>query len=256
VSAFANSAGGLIVYGMIEAGHKPTQIDPVDPHAFNKEWLENVITSNVQPRIDGLHINPFQLSGGNAGRVVYVVTVPQSLTAHQARDKRYYKRFNFKAEPMEHYEVQDTMNRAKTPIIEVDVQSSREIVSGDLHRYVLRIFLTNAGTRTAKHLKAGLWLPDGLNPKIHRNPAIESDERRGLSAKTYKARRFELLFARPLLPMDTLSLERVGYAVDFEVNGARNKLLHDVEPTIEWTVYADDIVPQHGHKRLLDLIDF
>lgn len=93
VSAFANSAGGVLVYGMTEDGHRPTAIDPVNLNPFSKEWLENVIISNVQPRIDGLHINPVQLTGANAGRVVYVVTIPQSFTAHQAPDHRYYKRF-------------------------------------------------------------------------------------------------------------------------------------------------------------------
>src|SRR5437667_10768469 len=66
VSAFANSAGGIAIYGMAENGHIPTAIDPITPQPFTKEWLENVIISNVQPRIDGLHINPVQLSGANA----------------------------------------------------------------------------------------------------------------------------------------------------------------------------------------------
>jgi hypothetical protein len=110
---------------MAEDGHRPTRIEPINPNPLSKEWLENVIISNIQPRIDGLHINPVQLADPHAGRrVVYVVTVPQSHTAHQAPDNRYYKRFNFQSLPMEDFEVRDTMNRGKTPTIDVDIKAN------------------------------------------------------------------------------------------------------------------------------------
>src|SRR6266853_1123122 len=151
VSAFANSAGGVIVYGMTENGHVPTAIDPIASAAFSKEWLENVIISNIQPRVDGSHINPVLLAGNPLGRVVYVVTIPQSYTAHQASDNRYYKRFNFQSVPMEHYEVQDTMNRAKTPIIAVRIKCQTERRDHDLHRYSLLVFLDNKGSVGARN---------------------------------------------------------------------------------------------------------
>ena len=81
VSAFANSAGGTIVYGMLEDSktHLPTGVDGgYDPSDISKEWLENVIHSRIKPKIEGLHINPVQLKGSPAGRVAYVVSVPQS----------------------------------------------------------------------------------------------------------------------------------------------------------------------------------
>ena len=97
VSAFANSAGGTIVYGVREAGHAATDIDVGYPQSDNsKEWIEQVINSNIQRRIDGTRINPVQLGASAAGNVLYVVSIPQSLRApHMAWDKRFYKRFNF-----------------------------------------------------------------------------------------------------------------------------------------------------------------
>jgi len=44
-----------------------------------------------------------------------VIDVPQSSTAHQASDKRYYKRFNFESVPMEDYEIRDVMQRTEAP---------------------------------------------------------------------------------------------------------------------------------------------
>src|SRR2546428_396521 len=52
VSAFANSAGGTIVYGVLENGHVPVSIDRgYDPFDISKEWLEQVINSRIQRRI-------------------------------------------------------------------------------------------------------------------------------------------------------------------------------------------------------------
>src|SRR5437773_2384506 len=69
VSAFANSAGGVIVYGVLEDKHFPTKIDVgYNPNDISKEWLEQVINSNIQRRIDGIIINQFQLPTSAAGR--------------------------------------------------------------------------------------------------------------------------------------------------------------------------------------------
>jgi Putative DNA-binding domain len=117
VSALANSAGGTIIYGMLEDGHVPTGLDVgYDRGALSKEWLEQVITSRIQRRIDGVVIHEVELETTNAGRVAYVVSIPQSLRApHQASDKRFYKRFNFQSVPMEEYEVRDVSRRSEAP---------------------------------------------------------------------------------------------------------------------------------------------
>lgn len=121
VSAFANSAGGTIIYGVIENGHVPTDLDVgFDRSEFTKEWLEQVINSRIQRRVDGIVINEVELVTTSPGRVAFVVTIPQSVRApHQAHDKRFYKRFNFESVPMEEYEVRDTARRGEVPDISV-----------------------------------------------------------------------------------------------------------------------------------------
>ena len=98
ISAFANSDGGIIIYGVSEEDHRPKEISPIDGRIYTKEWLENVI-QQIQPRIEDIKIHPIRID--DIGRSIYVVKIPRSSNApHMARDKRYYKRFNFKSEPM------------------------------------------------------------------------------------------------------------------------------------------------------------
>jgi hypothetical protein len=118
VAAFANSDGGRIIYGIAERGHHPENVDNgVDATELSREWLEQVISSNIQPKIDGLRIYPIPLPAKGSDRVAYIIDIPQSKSRapHQSRDRRYYKRYNFQSVPMEDYEIRDVFRRASTP---------------------------------------------------------------------------------------------------------------------------------------------
>ena len=54
VSAFANSAGGILIFGMRESGHLPIGTDDgVDPSKIKRECLENILMANIEPKIEG-----------------------------------------------------------------------------------------------------------------------------------------------------------------------------------------------------------
>lgn len=111
ICAFANSAGGTIIYGINEINHKADSFSPIDGSLFTKEWLEQVIQSRVQRRINDLRIIPIRI-GQNIKESAYVVKIPESpLAPHMTSDKRYYKRFNFESVQMEEYEIRNLYNR-------------------------------------------------------------------------------------------------------------------------------------------------
>ena len=68
VSAMANAAGGTIIYGIVEKDHVATAVEGFDESLVSKEFLDQVISSNIQPHIEGLRIHrvPLKSSGVSA----------------------------------------------------------------------------------------------------------------------------------------------------------------------------------------------
>ena len=158
VSAFANSAGGTIIYGLREFSedarkHLPEKIDPIDGRDFSREWLDQII-GQINPRIENVSIIPVRV-GPEAWHTCYVVEIPQSHTAHQARDFRYYRRYNFESVPMADYEIRDVMNRRKHPKLEFRIQIMK--TTHLTVKFFARIW--NTGTVIAQHYSVNLLIP-------------------------------------------------------------------------------------------------
>jgi hypothetical protein len=120
VSAFANSAGGQIVYGIVEKNQVPLNIDSgSDKTVITPEWIGQIISSRIQPRIQNIRIKMIPIQGN---QVAYVLSIPQatSFAPHQAPDKKYYRRFEYESVPMADYEVRDALKRATTPALTLD----------------------------------------------------------------------------------------------------------------------------------------
>lgn len=123
VSAFANADGGTIVYGLVESRttHEAERIDQgYDPTELSELWLEQVIDSNIQRRIEGLEINRVALRQTSPGRVLFVVCIPSSNRAPHMANHKYYKRHNYQSVEMEEYEVREKYGR--------DIYPGRDVV--------------------------------------------------------------------------------------------------------------------------------
>ena len=265
VSAMANSDGGNILYGVTENGHLPGNIDPVNRQAISKEWLEHVI-GNIRPRIENLIIHSVTIGNSNPD-VVYIVQIPKSHTAHQATDKRYYKRHNFESVAMDDYEIRDVMNRLQHPRIELGfkLQKCRKNNVQPNDSYDLEITMENTGSVYARYVIARIEVPLRIVHELSKHGVSSSRrcvepekvftfqcdntirDEVGISGPSpsismgYGPKRYE-----PLLP--TLRFKTDSIAVSGFMSDAFAR-----RSIIRWTTYADSAPSHSGEVAISDV---
>jgi hypothetical protein len=170
VSAFLNSDGGILIYGIREdrqaesSAPIPAEFDPVQD-GFGSgeiaiEYIENIILSNIKPR-PGPELFKV-VSVEFQGRTVFVVEVAKSESGivFQAKDLKFYRRFNFQSVPMEYWEIEDVRNRQIGPNLQLvfglDEQWATEVkrqldLSEKTEDLSLHLGLVNRGGGVVEH---------------------------------------------------------------------------------------------------------
>ena len=117
VTAFANSAGGQIIYGIVEKEGVANYIDDgVETSTINADWISQVLDTNCSPRVQGIIISMIRNEKG--GGPLFSITIPAAtvFAPHQnSIDKKYYRRFESRAVPMADYEIRDLLKRSQVP---------------------------------------------------------------------------------------------------------------------------------------------
>lgn len=283
VSAMANAAGGLIIYGIKEFDdsskrHRPEKIDPINRTEISKEWLEQVINSNIQPRIEGLLITPITIDE-TAATVAYVVEVPQSATAHQASDKRYYKRYNFESVPMEDYEIRDVMSRLKHPKVALEFslerkhQEERDPITGGPKvsffyqnktpkkwlEYRLKVAIRNKGKIFANYVNYYLELPTEI---LHADENHLEDSKNNLGYKIFYGENTvrDVVDVQPVI--GTFIKKYGPSRFDPVLPGMRSRyetirLIDDNtnwNKELNWVIYADNAEPETSIINLSEIV--
>ena len=179
VSAMANANGGVVIFGIKEYQektrcHLPEKIDPVSQSAFSRERLDQIL-SQIQPVIQSPVIHAVPIDG-SVDEAVYVVVVPQSTTAHQATDLKYYHRSNARSVPMQDYQIRDIMNRIQHPRLRVELAIHEYWISDNdfaapSPKYFLDVYAVNLGPRLARYITCFLRVPPSFEPETDASSA-------------------------------------------------------------------------------------
>ena len=150
ISGFANSAGGLIVWG-VEARKNAEGVDcattlaPVDQVHLLVTRLNSLTGEAADPAVDGVRHRAIEIG---EGRGFAATVVPESeVGPHMAKlgENRYYKRTGDSFYKMEHYDIADMFGRRRKPKL---VVFYRCIEFGE--NAALTIGLRNDGRATAR----------------------------------------------------------------------------------------------------------
>ncbi len=267
VSAFANADGGILIYGIQENDHLPERIDPIKRSFVSREWLEQKIQDCIRPKIENIRIHPIKIDNDN-DKVAYLVEIPKSTTAHQASDKKYYRRHNFNVLAMYDHEIRDVFNRTKHPklnlIFEIWVYTYKSstpinpLAAGQAEAknvtdYHLKVFAKNDGKVLANYVNCSIDIPEEIFEENFENGRnlfttyeLDNNVRDLLDVEIqYPNVREKLGPARvvPILPTRTFRLNS-----DFP---KLHKFYKDyAEKEISWTVYADNSEPLSGSIKI------
>jgi hypothetical protein len=105
VAAFANTTGGILIYGIETRRNKAHSFSYADGNFITADWIKNILSHKIQRAIPGLEV--FNVVFDNSlHKVVYIIIIPQSHDApHMSFDNRYYKRNRFSNIIMEEHEI-------------------------------------------------------------------------------------------------------------------------------------------------------
>lgn len=280
LSAFANSGGGRIIYGLTDQGAIDQRgvARTVKGNQSTKEWLEDLIPTATDPEIIGANV--YEVAGSrrgsriNSGKAVFVVDVPDSDRApHQSKgDFLYYVRVGGKSQPAPHRLIEDIRNRVKYPKVTVlhptmvGLSIPREnlpIVRGNI-RININLLLKNTGRVMASNVcvelvprphpfSIAVFQPDVVKPyAVH----LKDSEAGQLVTRLF----FELL--HPVYPeMETGLLVRLGINAELKTldpDGSSAWFLPGTKMApddlyLAWRVFADSAPPATGQVKMCDL---
>lgn len=106
VTAFSNTSGGFLIYGIKETGEggHPESINGIDDNV-NLESLEQKILDCVRPRIS---VQFREINIPQSNKIILIIRIPegQNKPYYNKVTNRYYKRYNFQAKPMDEHEIE------------------------------------------------------------------------------------------------------------------------------------------------------
>ena len=283
VSAFANSGGGTLVYGLTDpkAGDTEWHVDDGGVSVSvkkggTKEWLETVIPNQMDPPLEKFNVYAIPPSGPGTkigeGRALFVVEVPDSQQApHQAKDYKYYSRVASRAQPIRHRQVLDILSRRQHPkmvmelVLEhVMVGDGRDIVMEGL---ALLVTAKNVGRVYGEYVTVVIQLPiqlldhemldaehvidrEGVRLQEVRLQNTTRDVVDLVGERPHRTRKYGPARFDPILP-GMIKSWSVWLQDDFSAYAFPGERLQN--EIIRWEVFADSSPTEAGVARITEL---
>lgn len=188
LSGFANSDGGVIVWGVDARKLKPDGPDcanapkEIDNVATLVSRLNEFTGSFVRPFVDGVRHRALPTTDGRGFAVTFVPASDAGPHMAMGGEGRYYKRSGSSFYPMEHFDIEDMFGRRKKPRFDVEftVTSRGSMRSGGIveHENPIGVFLANHGRGSATNIFARLTVSA---PFVLSAVGPEADGRGGLT---------------------------------------------------------------------------
>ena len=167
LSGFANSDGGMVVWGVDARGNADgmdcaTSLEPVEDVSLLLTRLNSLTSDMVSPSVDGVQHRIVHRNDDASGFVATLVPCSDS-GPHMAKGRldRYYKRSGDSFLKMEHFDVADMFGRRPHPALSLSYSIH---ATGDrTFRVVLSIENTGRGTARAPYLTVHVKKPHSVD---------------------------------------------------------------------------------------------
>lgn len=268
LSAFANTGGGVIVFGMCDPQEEWSVDDGgVDLAAKGgiREWLEDIIPGLTDLPLERFNVYSVRGEPGSTaipdGRGIVIIQVPDSeRSPHQASDNRYYARVGGKSRPIGHRLVSDIANRRTAPILSISFYISWETrqfgVLGMGESKVLPVLQIRVGN-------TGRVMAEFVNLFVYVPAALTWGEEKFKSIETIDDSRFDSIYfsnqrdnAGPLKGATSYWFEPIlpGRSIYREIQLSPDHFrFQDERFRVLWRAYADNAIVREGMQMLSDI---
>ena len=269
-SAFANAAGGIIVYGVAEQCEGTYSIQQgFEPSGkISKEWLQAVLDQNIAPPITGLEAFSVELPD-SGGRFALLVQIPRAeVEPHQAPDRRYYVRRGDHNAIMTHQEVRDTFFRTRDPQLTATLDIAEVYTQVESHGFLKlsaagALTLRNRGGVLAHEFFIRFTCPPGVHMEFSGSYGFYFDKYKDVTGRHFCVRSLGRCAPPyqpiPVPPLRCFPGEEIPFDVRFHLGRFETARWSQELPmlrqaNVEWDMYTDNAPKRTGSFKVGDIL--
>ncbi|MEK7544969.1 MAG: ATP-binding protein [Patescibacteria group bacterium] len=254
LSGFANSQGGLLIWGVEKKDGKPMRYKLVkSPHAFI-ESLNRAVSQVVTPFVDAADSKLVFQNSDSEGVVVTYIPRSEKTPHRSLKDRSYYMRSGDSFLSMEHSQLEDMFGRRNRPKLHVIVKAHMYSESRPAATYSLDITLKNEGRAISQHFGFDLEFPAKVldySAPWHDRPSFVD---RSSELGPIRYRNHHDMEKTPIYPGETIKIATNNYRLSYiHFQLTKNQFEAWKDTILHYSVYSENMMTQSGEMRFGDL---